>query len=70
MSIRGFDHVALPARDPEALLAFYKKLGFGTIHEDEWTAATADGSMAAHFEHTILITEHGCETLTSISGVH
>ena len=41
-----------------------------TIREDEWTAATADGSMAAHFEHTILITEHGCETLTSISGVH
>ncbi|MGE4653143.1 MAG: type I methionyl aminopeptidase [Myxococcota bacterium] len=41
-----------------------------TIREDEWTAATADGSMAAHFEHTILITDHGCETLTSIPGVH
>ena len=27
--------------------------------DDEWTAVTADGSLAAHFEHTILITEHG-----------
>ena len=36
MPVSGFDHVALPARDPEALLDFYKKLGFGTIHEAEW----------------------------------
>ena len=34
MPVIGFDHVALPAKDPEALLAFYKKLSFGTIHED------------------------------------
>lgn len=38
MPVVGFDHVALPARDPEALLAFYKGLGFETIHEDEWRA--------------------------------
>ncbi len=36
MPVIGFDHVALPAQDPEALIAFYKRLGFGTIHEDEW----------------------------------
>ena len=36
MSIRGFDHVALPTNDPEALIAFYKKLGFPMIHEAEW----------------------------------
>jgi ribosomal protein L36 len=32
--------------------------------DDEWTAVTADGSLAAHFEHTILVTEDGSETLT------
>ncbi len=37
---------------------------------DEWTAVTADGSMAAHFEHTILITEDGPETLTRTPGSH
>ena len=38
MAVLGFDHVALPAKDPEALIDFYKKLGFGTIHEAEWRA--------------------------------
>lgn len=38
MPVTGFDHVALPARDPFALLEFYKKLGFGTIHEEEFRA--------------------------------
>lgn len=31
---------------------------------DGWTIATRDGSMAAHFEHTVLITEDGAEILT------
>lgn len=38
--------------------------------DDEWTAVTADGSLSAHFEHTILITDHGPEVLTRISGSH
>jgi catechol 2,3-dioxygenase-like lactoylglutathione lyase family enzyme len=38
MSVIGFDHIALPARDPEALISFYKKLGFRTIHEEDWRA--------------------------------
>ena len=33
--------------------------------EDGWTIATRDGSLAAHFEHTILVTEHGAEILTT-----
>ncbi len=33
---------------------------------DEWTVATRDGSLAAHFEHTIALTERGPEILTSI----
>ncbi len=32
--------------------------------DDGWTYATRDGSLAAHFEHTVLITEHGAEILT------
>lgn len=40
------------------------------ILEDEWTAVTTDGSLAAHFEHTILITDHGPEVLTRAPGSH
>ena len=32
---------------------------------DEWTVVTADGSLAAHFEHTVAITEDGPEILTA-----
>jgi methionyl aminopeptidase len=31
---------------------------------DGWTVVTADGSPSAHFEHTVLTTEHGPEILT------
>lgn len=31
---------------------------------DDWTIVTRDGSIAAHFEHTVLITEDGAEVLT------
>jgi methionyl aminopeptidase len=31
---------------------------------DGWTIVTADGSRSAHFEHTVLTTEHGPEILT------
>lgn len=32
--------------------------------DDEWTVATVDGSLAAQFEHTILVTDDGAEILT------
>jgi methionyl aminopeptidase len=32
---------------------------------DRWTAVTADGSLAAHFEHTVAVTEHGPDVLTA-----
>ncbi|EEC51615.1 predicted protein [Phaeodactylum tricornutum CCAP 1055/1] len=40
--------------------------GASTCYEwdDDWTVATADGSLAAQFEHTIHITENGVEILT------
>jgi methionyl aminopeptidase len=31
---------------------------------DGWTVVTADGSLAAHFEHTVLITNGEPEILT------
>ncbi|MBU1017833.1 type I methionyl aminopeptidase [Patescibacteria group bacterium] len=31
--------------------------------EDGWTVITADKSLSAHFEHTVLVTEEGCEVL-------
>jgi len=34
------------------------------ILEDNWTAVTADGSLSAQFEQTILVTEDGYESLT------
>ena len=33
---------------------------------DGWTISTRDGSLAAHFEHTVLITEDGAEILTQL----
>ena len=34
------------------------------IAGDGWTVLTADGSLSAQFEHTILVTKDGCEILT------
>jgi len=34
------------------------------VGEDGWTVFLRDGSIGAHFEHTILVTEDGCEILT------
>jgi methionyl aminopeptidase len=31
---------------------------------DNWTVTTADGSLSAQFEHTVVVTKHGCEVLT------
>lgn len=32
--------------------------------DDQWTVVTADGSLAAHFEHTVAITDNGPRILT------
>ena len=34
---------------------------------DDWTVVTADGSLSAHFEHTIAVTEDGNDVLTARS---
>jgi methionyl aminopeptidase len=50
------------------VLAIEPMITMGTwevrVLEDRWTAVTADGSLAAHFEDTIAITDDGPEVLT------
>ena len=36
------------------------------IRNDGWTAVSADGSCTAHFEHTVAVTENGCEILSAV----
>lgn len=51
------------AIEPMVTLGTHKVL----IDPDGWTVRTVDGSLAAHFEHTVLITETGHEVLTTLS---
>jgi methionyl aminopeptidase len=50
------------------VLAIEPMINAGTadvkVLEDGWTAVTADGSMSAHFEHTVAITKDGPVILT------
>ena len=36
------------------------------IRENGWTAATRDGKLSAHFEHTVAITDKGAEILSAL----
>jgi methionyl aminopeptidase len=36
--------------------------------DDDWTVSTADGSRAAHFEHTFTLTSDGPWVLTAVDG--
>jgi len=38
------------------------------VLEDDWTVVTADGSVAAHFEHTFSLTRDGAWVLTALDG--
>ncbi len=35
------------------------------VHDDEWSISTADGTLSAHFEHTVAVTEAGPRILTA-----
>ena len=39
------------------------------LHDDGWTISTADGSLAAHFEHTVAVTADGPRVLTPRVGI-
>lgn len=49
------------------ILAIEPMVNAGDWHtrlaENQWTVLTADGSLSAHFEHTIAITDHEAEVL-------
>ncbi len=40
------------------------------VGDDHWTVLTADGSLSAHFEHTIAITDGEAEVLTAREGAY
>ena len=58
-----------PVLVPGMALAIEPMLVLGSpetaVLEDEWTVVTVDGSWAAHFEHTVAITEDGPVVLTA-----
>jgi methionyl aminopeptidase len=39
-----------------------------TTKADGWTVVTQDGSLSAHFEHTVAVREHGAEILTALQN--
>jgi methionyl aminopeptidase len=58
-----------PQLRPGLVLAVEPMVNMGgwetRVLADDWTVVTADGSLSAHFEHTIAITEDGAEVLTA-----
>ncbi len=50
------------ALEPMVLVGDYETM----LLPDEWTVASSDGKLTAHFEHTIAITENGPEILTKL----
>lgn len=61
-----------PALKPGMVLAIEPMVTMGSwevrVLEDRWTAVTEDGSLAAHFEHTVAITDDEPEVLTRLDG--
>ena len=57
-----------PLLKPGMVIAIEPMLNMGgwqtRILQDNWTVVTADGSLSAHFEHTLAVTEQGPEVLT------
>ena len=57
-----------PRMEPGMTLAVEPMVNIGTREvvglDDEWTIVTADGTLSAHFEHTIAITRQGVDILT------
>ena len=49
------------AIEPMATLGTHQVI----LEDDGWTVSTADQSVAAHFEHTVLVTDDGNEVLTA-----
>lgn len=58
-----------PDLRPGLVVAIEPMLNLGSdetrVLADGWTVVTADGSLSAHFEHTVAVTEDGHEVLTA-----
>jgi len=58
-----------PLLVPGSVLAIEPMLTLGTrktvVLDDQWTVSTVDGSRAAHWEHTVAVTEDGPRILTA-----
>jgi len=58
-----------PDLRPGLVLAIEPMLNLGgqetRVLADGWTVVTADGSLSAHFEHTVAVTQDGPEVLTA-----
>jgi methionyl aminopeptidase len=58
-----------PVVKPGLVIAIEPMVNLGDwrtdVLDDDWTVVTADGSLSAHFEHTIAITDDGAEVLTA-----
>ena len=58
-----------PVLKPGLVIAVEPMVNLGgwktRVLDDDWTVVTADGSLSAHFEHTIAVTEDGHEVLTA-----
>jgi len=59
---------AVGVMKPGHVFTIEPMINSGTWHDvlwpDGWTSATKDGKRSAQFEHTLLVTETGCEVLT------
>jgi len=58
-----------PLLQPGIVLAIEPMVNAGTweveVLQDQWTVVTSDGSLSAHFEHTVALGDNGPEVLTS-----
>ncbi|HEX2089585.1 MAG TPA: type I methionyl aminopeptidase [Actinomycetota bacterium] len=58
-----------PAIRPGLVVAIEPMVNVGgwrtRVLRDQWTVVTVDGSLSAHFEHTIAVTDEGTEVLTA-----
>lgn len=59
-----------PRLKPGMVLAIEPMVNIGERYvqtlSDNWTVVTVDGSWCAHYEHTVAVTENGCEILTKL----
>jgi methionyl aminopeptidase len=62
-----------PRLEPGMTLAIEPMISAGSaeiyVHDDHWSISTSDDSLAAHFEHTVAVTEDGPRILTAPAEV-